>query len=422
MKKIITALLAASLLLCTLVLAVSCKDGGDGESFDYTVTVTDGGGVAVKGIIIKLYDDTGTQVGANVTDAGGKAVFKNILAGEYTAKIANSTTKYNFLNTDYELVATKDGSVISFIETLGEDTMEIYGAVADDTQAHLITPGYYSADIAAGETVYFVLNVAEEGTYRVDYTSKSDAYIGYYGIPMFVQAAHCLDSEGEYDGQGFNVEVSDINTPHVIGITAESDATVVLNVKRTGELPNRPEYMDWVEIPARAELSKYTLPTGATLGEFDITDPELEIVLEKNGKYYTKDGNLIVLRICTAPESPYLAYTEFASLKELAGLLKDENGNSTGTMGMNIGGYIYDSEGNFVTKETYNSMIATYIEYCDETAGVYPLTDELINMIKVHGNSSGWWRNGTVNYLFNTNVINEEYAWLFICSYVIEAE
>ncbi len=417
MKKTVRILLLLLAFSCVLTFAVSCQDKG--TAFDYTLTVTDGGGAYVKGIVVKLYDEGGAQVGANVTNARGEVTFKDITAGNYTAKIANGATKYNFKETEYKVTADKAGSSISFYETAGEELIEVFGTVPEKTMAHYVAPGYYSIELKAGEKTYFVLNLPENGVYGVDYEAQKEAYIGYYGISMYVQTNHCLDNPENYDGQGFELEVPDVQTPHVIGIYAEEDTEVILTVKRVSNLPDRPEYAEWQSVASHEELSKYTLATGATLAEFDITDIALEITRGSDGRYYTKDGALVVMHISSPSASSYLEYTELPSLAELAGLSGSEDAIG-GTSGTNIGGYIYDGDGNFLRKESYNAMIADYIEYCDENTGVYPLTDELINMIKVHGDSSGWWNTGSAGCIFNTNIINKDYAWLFICSYVVE--
>ena len=68
---------------------------------------------------------------------------------------------------------------------------------------------------------------------------------------------------------------------------------------------------------------------------------------------------------------------------------------------MNIGGYIYDENGDFVDKLNYNLMIEEYMKYCDSKYGVIPLTEELAECMKLHGTSTGWWNSSAGNYLFN---------------------
>ena len=60
-------------------------------------------------------------------------------------------------------------------------------------------------------------------------------------------------------------------------------------------------------------------------------------------------------------------------------------------------------------------MIKDYMEYCDSTYGVVPLTAELAECIKLHGKQNGWWTKGSMNYLFGNQDIVQENAWLFLC-------
>ena len=81
--------------------------------------------------------------------------------------------------------------------------------------------------------------------------------------------------------------------------------------------------------------------------------------------------------------------------------------------GQNFGGFVYDDEGNFVGKYSYNSMIESYLQYCDH--GVYPLTEELAEAVKLHGQNAGWWNPTSGNYLFSNVLAVLENAWLFAC-------
>ena len=430
MKNILkTALLL--LLALSLTLFVASCDGNeeDNTPYDYVVTVKDGNGAPIKGIIVKMFSTDGTQVGANVTGVDGKVTFSEITNGDYKININKGVTKYNFTKTEYNVTATSDGYTL-VLHNEPKDTIDVYGpGVGDGGTAYIIGGGSYRVDLTPGKMTYFVFNVDTSGVYNVDFLSdESGMSIGYYGSPSYVLDYHCLgDGSEEYDGKGFDIEIPDVATPYVIGIKGDNATECVFNIKRKSDLPFRPEYVDWTVVNSYATLTEYTLPEGATLGEFDITDENLSIVCEKNGKYYTQDGKLIVVRLASASKNPLLAYDGFLSLKDLAGFAGNTGaeggagaGGGAGTVGMNIGGYIYDADGNFIAKKSYNEMIKTYLDYCDDESGVYPLTEELMDMLKVHGNSAGWWKPGTVNYLFNTEFINADMAWLFMCSYVIE--
>ena len=82
-------------------------------------------------------------------------------------------------------------------------------------------------------------------------------------------------------------------------------------------------------------------------------------------------------------------------------------------VGVHIGGYVYDGD-TFVGKYSYNNMIEAYYEHCDAN-GVYPLTEELAEAIKLHGESAGWWNPTSAAFLFNGKPYRAENAWLFLC-------
>ena len=148
-------------------------------------------------------------------------------------------------------------------------------------------------------------------------------------------------------------------------------------------------------------LNDLKLSVSGNLTDLDVSDASLSVSKGDDGYYYAKDGKRVYVRIGSA--SSYLD----ASLALLAGY---ENDN----VGINIGGYVYDESGNFEGKYSYNEMIGKYYEYSDAN-GVYPLTEELIEAIKLHGNSTGWWNPDAANFLFAGKPYVAENAWLFLC-------
>ena len=140
------------------------------------------------------------------------------------------------------------------------------------------------------------------------------------------------------------------------------------------------------------------------LVNFDITDKNAKVYLADDGCYYTAEGKPVYVRITSSNET----YLPGASLALLAGYVNDQ-------IGMNIGGYVYDENGNFVEKRNYNLMIEDYMALCDDTYGVVPLTAELAECIQLHGKNTGWWNSASGNYIFGSTPINITNAWLFLC-------
>jgi hypothetical protein len=68
-------------------------------------------------------------------------------------------------------------------------------------------------------------------------------------------------------------------------------------------------------------------------------------------------------------------------------------------------------------------VLVQYIACVDAESGTYPLTEDLVYIIKAAGDHNGWWSTDE-NYIFkdsNGNPvigINEEISWLFMCCYI----
>lgn len=277
----------------------------------------------------------------------------------------------------------------------------IYGDVDDGTTAEPVNAGTTTFTNEAGKTSYAVFTPGFSGVYKISFSSSDlGMTVGYYGLPMFVQSTHRGD--GEYDGKSFELIIQDGSTPYVLGLNFTVSTSADLIIERIGDAPFDPEYAPWTNVPATGVIEKCELPAGSKLIDFDITDPTLSVYLGDDGYYYTSDGKLVYVRLGSVGTAGYLD----VSIAYISGFV-DQN------FGQNFGGYVYEN-GEFVGKYSYNSMIESYYNSCD-ASGVCPLTAELAEAFKVHGNNAGWWKFGTINYLFGSVAIVPENAWLFLC-------
>lgn len=405
MKRIVN-ILALIFLFCTVFsLMVSCENGNNNNNdsevyLDYSVTIVDGVGKPMSGIIVEFTTPSG-ETKKRVTDANGTATLPNSIEGVYRVKLDPGPSGAVISNNEYTL--TKDNSSIKVLAYDESQMLEIYGDIPDGTVAQSTGVGSYDIPCTSGTTSYLVFYAQTSGTYRITLSSSSgEMTVGYYGIPMFVQSTH--RGEGEYDGKTFELVIQDPSTPYVLGITATKDEEAHLVIERTGDAPFDPQFAPWTIVYANGEIVKCSLPAGSVLSDIDVTDPTLKYELRDDGYYYTADGKLIYLRIGSVrADKQYLD----ASIAYIAGLA-DEN------FGQNFGGYVYDENGEFEGKYSYNELLQSYYEQCDPN-GVYPLTAELAEAVLTHGNSCGWWRAGTANYLFDGVAVVPDNAWLFLC-------
>ena len=400
--KILTLILAIA---SVLMLTVSCKNNGNGGDetptyCDYSVSIVDMLGTPMSDVTVKFIYPDGTTTKTRFTDENGLATLKNVESGEYKVVIEQGFSSAVF--DVYEYTLTANNNSLSVIAKDSSKCTPLYGEVKDGELAYVVSVGNYDVNWNGSEA-YLVFNASQTGIYSFSINAPvTDTTIGYYGIPMFVQATH--RGEGEYDGQSFNVTIQDTATPYVIGLKSISAVNASITISRIADAPFDPQYEPWTMVEKESDVEKCTIAAGVNLVDFNITDMNATVVLGSDGVYYTSDGKPVYIRITSSNET----YLPGASLALLAGYVNDQ-------IGMNIGGYVYDENGNFVDKLNYNLMIKDYMELCDETYGVVPLTEELAECIRLHGNSTGWWNISSGNYLFGSTPINISNAWLFLC-------
>ncbi len=382
------------------VAIVGCKNEEEPTYADYSVTVVDGLGNPMPNVMVKFTYPDGETTKTRVTGVDGVAALKNVETGKYDIILEKGFSNAVFDKFNFEL--TKDMTDLTVIVRDETKSTDIYGEIGDGAFAYNIGVGSYDIPCAENYYIYFIFYAQNKGTYKVTLSSDdSDATVGYYGNPYFVQTTH--RSDVEYDGRSFELIIQDPETPYVLGIHTTKKGSANFVIERTGDAPFDPQYAPWTIVKATHNITKCDLPEGSVLKDLSVTNKNLSVELHEDGYYYTNDGKLVYLRINSISDRAFLD----VSIAFIAGLV-DKN------FGQNFGGYVYDSEGNFVDKYSYNEMLAAYYENLDST-GVYPLTADLAEAIKVHGNFAGWWNPDASNYLFADVNEVEENAWLFLC-------
>ena len=386
---------------------VSCR-GGDSapKSADFTLTAVDSIGKPVSNVMIKYKNGDGATK-RGVTDKDGKVRLKNALVGEVVTLDEEGNT-VELITTDVKLSA--DESSVRIVVRDPEKALEVFGELEEKTYAYQIDVAEYTIPGLKDTMAYFIFNTFQKGTYKVTVDSAdTEATVGYYGIPMFVQTTH--RGSGEYDGKSFELIIQDPETPYVIGLNFVKEIDAKLKIERIGDAPFDPSYAEWEEVKAPENLEKCDTD-GMVLESLDIANRNLSVTLADDGFYYTNTGKKVYVRITSDVEQGNYLEGKFipivGSLAFLAGYV-DKN------VGGNVGGYIYDESGNFVCKKRYNDMIKTYMEYVDDTYGVVALTEDLAECIKLQGRSSGWWDENGVGDVFDGIVAHPENAWLIYC-------
>ena len=400
------AALALALVLC---LSLLCACGG-GEA-TYKVSVVDAlGNPITSGVVVKFMQN-GTQAGMQVVNDQGVAE-KALPKGDYTVELqfTSSDVEYKYDASALTLSASKTELEVVLSLGLGSNTQTLYvGNV--EYEAYHITAGATQFDLNPEARTYFLFAPTEGGTYEFT-LGGSDAAIGYYGAPHFVQdtsAAEVVDNKFTVSIRPDMIGTGNTGTTTlVIGVDAGT-GTAVMGINRIGDHQWSVTDEPWTTYNATHTPESYTLPAGSKLGEFDLTSAGYELVKDGQGFYHlgTADGPLVLCRLGKAAKLPYL--DPFETILEHTGVTK----------------YFYDENGNFVKKENYGELVNQYIACVDAETGTYPLTEDLVYIIKAAGDHNGWWSTEE-NYIFkdsngnNVIGINEEISWLFMCCYIEE--
>ena len=346
--------------------------------------------------------------GYTVTDTDGNDVGMAI--------ILNLDGSFSFLcdALSYEQPMEQEGEAT---ETLSGT----YKVASKEYEAPYVRTGCTYLELIGGERNFVIFTPLQSGIYEFT-VHNADAAVGYYGSPYFVLPENGGESTGDHS---VTVEVKDSmigdgtagTTQLVIGIDAGADmADCVLSIVRVADYTPTPEEMPWSIYESTYTPTKYTLPAGLTIQEFDLTASYTLVFNEADGFYHlnSADGPVVLVR-----------------MKDHANLIY---GGSLGDIlaNTNVGAYFYNEDGSFLRKELYNDCLLQYLGtlnkgmgnysysggMLDDNYGVYPLTKDLEYIIKNYGQRAGWWTVGGANYLFGALPnVNIDSAWLFMCCY-----
>ena len=406
MKRIFALLLAA-----VLCVSVPSACGGNSGELAYKVAVVDAMGSPVTSGVVVKFMQNGTQAGMQVVNEQGVAE-KTLPAGDYTVELqfTDSETKYTYDASALTLSAKKTELTVELALGLGEETQSL-SVGGKEFEAHYLTVGATTITLKEEERSYFLFTPTESGTYEFS-LKGSDAAIGYYGAPHFVQES----SAAEVKDNKFTVSVrpdmigsgNTGTTVLVLGVDA-GKGEAVFGIARIGEHEWSVADEPWTVYAPKHTPSAYTLPAGAKLVDFELTaaTDAYKLVADANGYFHlnTADGPLVLVRLGKAAKVRYL--DPYETILEHTG----------------VNCYFYDENGEFLRKENYAECLVKYIECVDEANGVYPLTEDLQYIIQKSGEHNGWWKDDG-NYIFVNESgekvpgINSEIAWLFMCCYI----
>lgn len=385
---------------------------GDGSAVtEYTIAVKKYDGVPATDTVVTIMKD-GEKVKMNFVNSQGIAKF-SLESGTYTFTVESANSDISYFYDETKCTLSKDSpnaeiTVYSAAQKTESITFVINDAdVSFDT--YIAVVGGMRVTLKKDSPCYFIFTPTESGYYKIS-SSDASASVGYHGAPTYPQINNVADMEG--DG-AFHLNVKDSNigtngtgtSQYIISISTESETEIscILKIEREGNYIRDISDEPWQDIIPSKTLSKFDPDFSlGNLKNLDITDPALTVVFNPQDGFYhlgSATGPLVLVRIAT--ESDYIAsFTEMCETDRL-------------------GAYIYDENGNFVKKESFNELIAKYAEICDEKSGVCPLDKDLEYMIKTVGSFKGWWNYEKGTHIFGDLIVPEKNAWLFACCYAI---
>lgn len=387
----------------SLDITVEKRAGGENENptqkLNYTVTVKKADGSFVSNVSV-VFEKNGATAAVKTTNANGVAS-ADLEKGAYTAKLIFADgVNLNYDKSSAKLTESNRGITVIVAEPVSNDTTELY--VGNAYQLSL--GGNYCKLNGLDGVTYMVFIPERSGTYSFT-TSYSNSKISYYGANtsfIFNQT-----NSTDYTNNRFtlNIKEDNLGAFYIIGVEGDTDCVVI--VELTGDAVLGISDLPWTIYEAKKAPTAFTLgATKFTADYFDITGKTDDYKLVYNsddGCYHlgSKNGKTVYLMLGEA--APYLS---FAKLLETTGLKK----------------YFYDAKGSFVKKEDYTECMMAYAEKADEKTGLYPLTDDLIYIIKESGDFAGWWDKSSATYLFSSLAdVNTDIAWMFaLCTVTIE--
>ena len=397
----------------------NCRESIPDTRMDYTVTVKDGSGEVVEGVIVMIYDESDAnmenRLSMKMTKDDGKVSFK-LEAGTYTVKLVD--TKEVHLTYDREkitLTEARPNLVVTVYDALEEKIETMAG------EKYKVGVGSYLVDFSDENLSYFVFVPERTGIYEISIIADTQVELGGYGDPWNILGNDNAEHpNGSISTIKITVNLQNIGsgladtTKYTLGIRGRlKSGTGTLVVKKVGDVQIIPEN----KAPVPDDLSKVYY-RGGVPEDINITVTSLgkryNAVYNSNDGYYhlcmehstdgshvcEADGPIIYLRLASDD-----GYLNFAAMLEAGNGMKCT---------------LYNAAGIALERKDYTEMLAAYIEASDDTYGIHPLTEELREAIQNCGEYMGWFDSESPDYKFEGLTIMSRYKgmeYLLFCCY-----
>lgn len=198
----------------------------------------------------------------------------------------------------------------------------------------------------------------------------------------------------------FDITETYANTPQLVGVTGAGDVTVV--IEKTGDsLLEDPNSMPFTMYETTADLMydfSMDLRGDESVTYVDVTEAH-SAVLGDDGYYHLDAADGEILYVNIGSNAPYIALAAAYSYGQ-------------------VRCHVYDGD-ELVEKIDFYDCLTDYFSAMDRD-GFYPMTADLIEIMKTLGEAKGWYDMDRElgSYLFGTTVIDEATGWMCTAAYV----
>ena len=384
----------------TLVLTEN-SDTEEESKTTYTVKVVDYSGKAQSGVTVQILSD-GSPVAVQTTDSAGM-VSAELPDGKYTVALVFTGAEKYYEKTGTILTVGKPSLTVRVTGTKAEKpTEEWFG--------YTYTVGLGGTAVSvkqANVDVFFAFTPQEEGTYRVSVTNPN-AVLNYYGSINF-------PNKQEIEGAtstAYNLNIKENNLGGTYAICVTGAKEYILVIERIGSAELDETDVPWQVYEGDPPEVKYNKNPGQKLTYVDLAGktPDFKPVLGTDGVYHLNSATGKTLYVNLGPNAQYI------SMYNMLG--------ASGVGGTKFGKIFRNSDGSLKVKEDYTDCMLQYVNCRNPQTGsasfeVYPLTEDLMYMLKNGGEHMGWWDESSANFLFADlgSKFNPELGWMFAVCY-----
>lgn len=416
-------------------------DADTGETVNYEVTVINEKGEPVTSSVYVTWQ--GAKNVTKVINNASGTVSAALPAGDYTVVLTftGSYKDYRYDSVSAKATAEKTAVTIQIAKPISDTAAE----TPFDTGSGKMTTkdlelGATYVKLNSSQSNYAVIDgvsycffrflITEEGKYG--FTTSNGAPITNWGTnPYFVQNR---TTEAERLANAFEIEVKEANFAEdvhmvqlILGVEVSDEyPDTVVQIKDAGDAEytyldapftvyegtDTPEVIFENGKALAIEENIFHLTTGGkTLTYVNmLTD---QAVKGDDGYYHLNSKTGPILYVNLGENAPYV------SMGMLTGAIGQYGTGFKKIFFNEDGSPVVNGDGSY-KKEDYTDAMIAYCVHADPTTGTYPLTDDLIYMLRNGGEFKGWYTPGSGAYLFEEIdiTVDNSLAWMFAVCYL----